>query len=110
MSSAVSSVRAYDQRVCSRACGAELTASKQGKRYVQMLEEKCRFEKGEAVIEYASVGVASEDNYYHWTATIFGPDGTLWEGGIFNLDLVFDDNDSPAKARFATKMFHPHST
>lgn len=51
-----------------------------------------------------------EDDLLHWTAVIFGPEDTAWEGGIFKLDLVFTDEYpmSPPKVKFLTPMFHPN--
>ena len=51
-----------------------------------------------------------DGNLYHWTGLIAGPEGTVWEGGLFDITLDFS-NDYPAKApsiRFVTKMFHPN--
>ena len=50
------------------------------------------------------------DSLFEWEAVIFGPDDTIWEGGVFNLIIEFSD-DYPNKApkvRFVTKMFHPN--
>lgn len=51
-----------------------------------------------------------ENNIMAWTAVIFGPDGTPWEGGTFTLDLVFSEEfpNKPPVVRFTTKMFHPN--
>jgi ubiquitin-conjugating enzyme E2 A len=38
-----------------------------------------------------------EDNIMKWEAVIFGPDETIWEGGIFMLTLDFTE-DYPNKA------------
>ncbi|XP_071701118.1 constitutive photomorphogenesis protein 10-like [Rutidosis leptorrhynchoides] len=32
------------------------------------------------------------DNLYHWFATLFGPQGTPYEGGIYFLDITFPAN------------------
>ena len=51
-----------------------------------------------------------DNNYSHWRAIIFGPEGTLYEGGIFKLDITFT-NDYPFKApkvKFLTKVYHPN--
>ena len=50
------------------------------------------------------------DNIMHWNAIIFGPDGTIWDGGVFKLSLEFSE-DYPNKApvvKFKTKLFHPN--
>ena len=46
-----------------------------------------------------------------WNAIIFGPDGTVWDGGVFKLTMEFSE-DYPNKApvvKFRTRMFHPNS-
>ena len=50
------------------------------------------------------------DSLFMWDAVIFGPDDTVWEGGVFNLIIEFSE-DYPNKApkvKFVTKMFHPN--
>lgn len=45
-----------------------------------------------------------------WTAVMFGPDDTPWEGGTFQLEVSFTE-EFPTKAphvKFLTKMFHPN--
>ena len=32
-----------------------------------------------------------DNNIMHWTAVIFGPENTAWEGGTFSLDLTFSE-------------------
>eukprot|EP00758_Cryptobia_borreli_P008162 Tbor_TRINITY_DN5367_c4_g3::TRINITY_DN5367_c4_g3_i2::g.3812::m.3812/K10573/UBE2A, UBC2, RAD6A; ubiquitin-conjugating enzyme E2 A len=52
----------------------------------------------------------SEHNIMHWEAAIFGPPGTIWEGGIFMLSLVFTGEypNIPPKVKFITKVYHPN--
>ena len=51
----------------------------------------------------------SEDNAFVWNVTVFGPEGTLYEEGMFHVEIVFseDPNELP-RARFLTPMFHPN--
>jgi hypothetical protein len=58
----------------------------------------------------ASASPASDDNIHLWQATLFGPEETPWEGGIFNLTMSFgaDYPERPPKVRFTTELFHPN--
>eukprot|EP00435_Cladocopium_sp_Y103_P020510 s2206_g5.t1 len=51
-----------------------------------------------------------KDDIMKWTAVMFGPDDTPWEGGTFQLEVSFTE-EFPTKAphvKFLTKMFHPN--
>lgn len=39
----------------------------------------------------------AEDNLFKWSAYIEGPEQTIWEGGLFELELLFS-NEYPSKA------------
>eukprot|EP00793_Prasinoderma_coloniale_P000913 PRCOL_00007003-RA len=47
----------------------------------------------------------SEDNMFVWSATIFGPDETPWEGGVFSLRVTFGENypEKPPRVRFTSE-------
>ncbi|PSC72517.1 ubiquitin-conjugating enzyme E2 2 [Micractinium conductrix] len=50
------------------------------------------------------------ENIMRWNAVIFGPDGTVWDGGVFKLSMEFSE-DYPNKApvvKFRTNLFHPN--
>lgn len=57
-----------------------------------------------------SAGPASEHNLNEWHATIMGPVGTPYEGGIFRLKLVFGDRYPMTAPRvtFITRIHHPN--
>ncbi len=45
-----------------------------------------------------------------WTAVIFGPEDTAWDGGIFKLELLFTAEYpmAPPAVKFLSKLFHPN--
>lgn len=51
-----------------------------------------------------------EESLYKWTAFIEGPEHTIWEGGLFELKLVFTDEypSKPPQVSFKSKIFHPN--
>jgi len=91
-----------------RSRGTELTKAESGWKYFRLIEEYDKLKNGHVSIEGVSAGPVSEKNIFHWNASIFGPDGSAWEGGIYNVELVFNDSDAPPRIRFTTSMFHPH--
>ncbi|XP_021890518.1 ubiquitin-conjugating enzyme E2 1-like isoform X1 [Carica papaya] len=60
--------------------------------------------------EGCSASPLSDENLFVWSATIFGPDETPWEGGVFSLRMTFGQNypEKPPRVRFTSEMFHPN--
>jgi ubiquitin-conjugating enzyme E2 A len=50
------------------------------------------------------------ENLSQWQGLIFGPEGTPYEGGIFELSMTFPENYpfSPPRIRFLNDVFHPN--
>ena len=64
----------------------------------------------EAPPENCSAGLVNPSNLYEWEATIMGPEGTPFEGGVFSLSIKYpsDYPFKPPKIYFITKIYHPN--
>ncbi|MES1921956.1 Ubiquitin-conjugating enzyme E2 4, partial [Bonamia ostreae] len=52
--------------------------------------------------------IDEEKNFFKWRAIIMGPKATPYDGGIFELKLIFPHNYpfKPPSVRFVTPVFH----
>ncbi len=51
-----------------------------------------------------------DNNTRYYKMSLFGPEGTPYEGGIYKLELYYTDEypTSPPKVRFLNKIYHPN--
>ena len=59
-------------------------------------------------ITNCTLGPKNMKNLYAWNATIIGPEGSPYEGGLFKLDIDFPESYpfKPPKVKFRTKIYH----
>lgn len=59
-------------------------------------------------IQNYEISLIDEDNFYKWSATLFGPDNSPYEDGKFKLIFNFptDYPFKPPRVVFETKIYH----
>ncbi|GAB0493511.1 hypothetical protein BU14_0060s0046 [Porphyra umbilicalis] len=55
-------------------------------------------------------GAPCDNDIMKWSAVIFGPDDTAWEGGTFKLTMHFTEDypNKPPVVKFVCRLFHPN--
>jgi len=61
-------------------------------------------------VEGFSAGLKDDQNAFVWEICIMGPQGTDYEGGIFNAEMKFPESypNEPPTLQFTTEFFHPN--
>jgi ubiquitin-conjugating enzyme E2 A len=81
---------------------------KQNKVKRRLLNEIARLAKDP--IDGITAAPVSDDDILLWNATIIGPPDSVFQGGVFPMEVKFHNEypEKPPKIRFLCKMFHPN--
>ena len=57
-----------------------------------------------------NLSVEAVDETKEWNATLLGPPGSVYEGGVFKLHITFPGSYpfTPPKIKFVTSIYHPN--
>jgi len=75
-----------------------------------MVRVKKEYKEVQKAKDAGITAVLVNQNFAHWEATIDGPQGSIYEKGKFNIDIVIPSSYPfvPPKMRFITKVWHPN--
>ncbi len=83
-----------------------------GGRVKKEIEKICKPDSSGVVATVASDDqhVPGKPGYRHLIGTIKGPEGTSYEGGVFDVDILIPKQYpfEPPKMKFITKIWHPN--
>eukprot|EP00835_Amoeboradix_gromovi_P001137 NODE_45_length_27728_cov_0.328387.p19 type:complete len:160 gc:universal NODE_45_length_27728_cov_0.328387:11192-10713(-) len=86
--------------------------SKEGLWLSRLIEERkgMRKERPAGFFAAPKKTAKGELNFKIWLCKIPGPDGSPFEGGLFNLELLFSDSypQNPPEVIFKPALFHPN--
>ncbi|KAL3124494.1 hypothetical protein niasHT_004067 [Heterodera trifolii] len=73
-------------------------------------QELAELQKELATTGYTAAPMDDGKDMFHWKATIKGPPESPYEGGTFNMDIVFrrDYPFTPPIVKFETPVYHPN--
>lgn len=76
---------------------------------LRRLEKELRDLNNDPIAQISAGPIDSED-LYNWVATITGPEGTPYQGGMFSLKIKFLASYpfTAPKVSFTTKIYHPN--
>lgn len=80
------------------------------KKGAEKLKEELKFMRRKAPLASMGGSAGPIDNIYHWKAIFVGPIGSLYEGGLYYLEMVFTEEYPivKPKVRMRTKIYHPN--
>lgn len=76
----------------------------------RLMDDLKRLKQSQDNDEENVMATPRDDDLMVWDCMIFGPDNSIWEGGVFKVEMRFSDTYpiTPPKVVMKTKVFHPN--